>query len=184
MSRRAKPIGRGTVPHSCRIFLYYYIYYMWLLSITPKGWGVNNTVLYMWLLSIAPEGWDMNNTVQAEGAVRWLSAADWCVPIGTRHTGRLIEPAYRYFIRINLAVFPLKSGAKIHHFFQITGFHHAAVCPWMFPNRPPTRIGMPPNPWCCVRGCAREACRTTGFPVCGQNNPFPLLSTNIGTMHC
>ena len=28
MSRRAKPIGRGTVPHACRIFLYYYIYYM------------------------------------------------------------------------------------------------------------------------------------------------------------
>ena len=28
MSRRAKPIGRGTVPHACRIFLFYYIYYM------------------------------------------------------------------------------------------------------------------------------------------------------------
>ena len=146
---------------------------MWLLSITPKGWGVNNTVLYMWLLSITPKGWDMNNTVQAEGAVRWLSVAGWCVPIGTRHTGRLMEPTYRYFIRINLTVFPLKTDAKIHHFFHITGFHHAAVCPWM-----------PPNPWCCVRGCAREACRTTGFPVCGQNILFFPPTANIGARHC
>ena len=28
MSRRAKPIGRGTVPHVSRRFLYYHIYYM------------------------------------------------------------------------------------------------------------------------------------------------------------
>ncbi len=37
MSRRTKLNGRGTVPHACRIFLYYHIYYMRLLSITPKG---------------------------------------------------------------------------------------------------------------------------------------------------
>ena len=84
----------------------------------------------------------------------------------------------------NHAVFFLKTGAKIHHFFHITGFHHAAVCPVMPPKRPPTRIGMPPNPWCCVRGCAREACRTTGFPVCGQNNLFPPPTANICARHC
>ena len=28
MSRRMKLNGRGTVPHACHIFLYYYIYYM------------------------------------------------------------------------------------------------------------------------------------------------------------
>ena len=44
-------------------------------------------------------------------------------------------------------MFPLKTDAKIHHFFHITGFHHAAVCLVMPTKRPPARIGMPRK--CC-----------------------------------